>query len=50
MTIYDLCYVGAGPATMFSVLHLIKNGYKGKICIVEKGKSLKNRLPNEVLN
>lgn len=47
---YDLCYVGAGPATMFSVLHLIENGYKGKICIIEKGKSLKDRLPNEVCN
>ena len=47
---FDLCYVGAGPATMFSVLHLIKNGYKGNICIIEKGKSLKNRLPNEVCN
>ena len=48
MKIFDLCYVGAGPATMFSILHLIKNGYNGSICIVEKGKSLKNRQPNEV--
>ena len=45
---YDLCYVGAGPATMFSVLHLIENGYKGRICVIEKGKSLKDRLPNEI--
>ena len=50
MMLYDLCYVGAGPATMFSALHLIKNGYKGNICIIEKGKSLKDRLPNEVCN
>lgn len=48
MKIFDLCYVGAGPATMFSILHLIKNNYKGKICVIEKGKSLKNRLPSEV--
>lgn len=41
---YNLCYVGAGPATVFSVLHLIKNKYKGKICIIEKGKSLKDRV------
>ena len=45
---FDLCYVGCGPATMFSILYLIKNGYKGKICAIEKGKSLKNRLPNEI--
>lgn len=50
MKVFDLCYVGAGPATMFSILHLIKNEYKGSICIIEKGKSLKNRLPNEVCN
>ena len=43
MKSFDLCYVGAGPATVFSVLHLVKNGYKGNICIIEKGKSLKNR-------
>lgn len=47
---FNLCYIGAGPSTMFSVLHLIKNGYKGKICVIEKGKSLKDRLPNEVCN
>lgn len=47
---FNLCYIGAGPSTMFSVLHLIKNNYKGKICIIEKGKSLKYRLPNEVCN
>ena len=44
MKAFDLCYVGAGPATVFSVLHLIKNNYKGKICIIEKGKSLKDRV------
>lgn len=50
MKIFDLCYVGCGPATMFSILHLIKNGYKGTICAIEKGKSLRDRLPNEVCN
>ena len=48
MVSYNLCYIGAGPATMFSILYLIKNGYDGKICVIEKGKSLKNRQPNEV--
>lgn len=47
---YDLTYVGAGPATMFSVLTLLDNGYKGNICIIEKGESLKTRPKNEVIS
>lgn len=46
---YDLCYVGAGPSTMFSVLKLIEEGYRGNILILEKGKSLKNRSRSEVI-
>lgn len=48
--IYDITYVGAGPATMFSVLTLLDNGYKGNICIIEKGESLKTRPKNEVIS
>ena len=29
-------------------ISILENGYKGKICVIEKGKSLKDRLPNEV--
>jgi uncharacterized FAD-dependent dehydrogenase len=47
---YDLCFIGAGPSTMFALLKLIQKGYKGQVAIVEKGKSLKNRLPSEVIN
>lgn len=47
---YDCIFVGAGPSTMFGVLELIDKGYKGKILIVEKGKSLKYRQPTEVIS
>ena len=30
MKYFDIAYVGAGPATMFSVLQLLKKGYKSK--------------------
>lgn len=47
---YDLIFIGAGPATIGSVLELIDKNYKGTILIIEKGKSLKYRLPNEVIS
>lgn len=47
---YDLLYIGAGPATMFSLLHLVESGYKGNILVIEKGKSLKNRGPKEIIS
>ena len=45
---YQYLYVGAGPATIFSVLHLLKNGCKDSICILEGGKSIKVRPKNEI--
>ena len=47
--IYDLVFIGAGPSTITAVLSLIEIGYSGKICIIEKGKSLDTRQPNEVV-
>lgn len=47
---FDICFIGAGPSTMFALLKFIQKGYKGEIAIVEKGKSIKTRLPNEVVN
>lgn len=44
-----IVFVGAGPATIGAVLKLIDNKYEGKIVIFEKGKSLDNRLPTEVV-
>lgn len=47
---YDLCFIGAGPSTMFALLKLVSKDYKGEIVVVEKGKSIKTRLPNEVIS
>ena len=49
MKIYELAFIGAGPATITAVLSLIDNGYKGEIVIIEKGKDLEHRQPNEVV-
>ena len=40
---YDLTFIGAGPSTIFALLKLIEKEYKGKILIIEKGKSTKIR-------
>lgn len=45
MKIHNVIYIGAGPATVFSVL---KYPIKDSL-IIEKGKSLKNRDPKEVI-
>lgn len=47
---YDLCFIGAGPSTMFSLVKLMKEGYSGDIVVIEKGKSLRTRQPTEVVN
>lgn len=47
---YDLTFIGAGPATIFAILKLIDLNYKGKICIIEKGKSLETRDKNELIS
>ena len=31
---YDICFIGSGVATTFSLIHLAKNKYKGKILTV----------------
>ena len=50
MKICDIAFIGAGPATITAVLELIDKGYKGEIVIIEKGKDLDHRLPNEVVS
>ena len=39
----DILIIGAGPAGIFTALELLRRGYKGKITLVEKGKSVENR-------
>ena len=43
--------VGAGVSTQYGVLHLLKKGYDPKqIIIIEKGDSIYERKPNEVMS
>ncbi len=45
-----IVYVGAGVSTQYGVLHLLKNGYNPKdIIIIDKGSSIYNRRPDEVM-
>ena len=50
MNKYDVIIVGAGPAGIFTAYQLVRNGYKGKIVIFEKGKDIRKRkCPKNVL-
>lgn len=45
-----IVYIGAGVSTQYGVLHLLKNGYNPKdIIIIDKGNSIYNRRPDEVM-
>ena len=45
-----IVYIGAGVSTQYGVLHLLKNGYDpSKITIIDKGNSIYNRKPEEVM-
>ena len=39
----DILIIGAGPAGIFTALELLRRGYKGRITMVEKGKSVEKR-------
>lgn len=45
---YDLIYVGCGPSTIWSLLHLVKNNYKGKVLVIEQGKDIENRPKTDI--
>lgn len=46
-----IVYIGAGVSTQYGVLHLLKKGYNPKnIIIIEKGDSIYDRKPNEVMS
>lgn len=50
MDIYDLSFIGAGPSTVTALLYLIESGYKGKICVIEKGKLVEDRTLQDVVS
>ena len=39
----DILIIGAGPAGIFTALELLRKGYKGRITMVEKGRSVERR-------
>jgi len=46
----NLVYIGAGVSTQYAVLHLLKQGYDPKkITIIDKGDSICNRKPSDVM-
>lgn len=46
-----IVYIGAGVSTQYGVLHLLKNGFNPKnITIIEKGDSIYNRKPQDVMS
>lgn len=40
---YDVVIVGAGPAGIFAALELTRNGYAGRVLILEKGHGIERR-------
>ncbi len=49
MSKYDVIIVGAGPAGLFSCYELLKSKKKRKILLIDKGKRVEKRKPNEVM-
>lgn len=46
----NICFVGAGVSTIFSIIHLLQNGYPGKnITVLDKGKDIEDRPENEYI-
>jgi len=46
---YDYILVGAGPAGMFACNEILKKDPKGKIALIDMGKKIEEREPNEVM-
>lgn len=47
---FDVAFIGGGPSSMFAAWYMVEHGYKGRILILEGGKSLKYRGKDELLN
>jgi uncharacterized FAD-dependent dehydrogenase len=46
---YDVIIVGAGPAGLFASYELLQNNKNLKVCLIDRGKSIKNRTSKEVM-
>jgi uncharacterized protein len=49
MTTYDHVIVGAGPAGLFACYEILKKNKKKKIALIDLGKRIEDRKPNEVM-
>ncbi len=49
MNKYQYIVVGAGPAGMFASYEILKQNPKAKIALIDMGKRIENRKPNEVM-
>lgn len=47
---YDVAFVGCGPASIFAVLRLLSSGYDGEILMVDKGELIEHRSPTEYIS
>ena len=50
MSNYDVIIVGAGPAGLFAAYELLKHNSNTKICLIDMGNKISNRLPSEVMS
>lgn len=44
-----LIFVGAGPANLLPILHLLQNGFEGQITLIDKGKDIFDRPEDDLL-
>lgn len=49
MNKYDVIIVGAGPAGLFASYELLQKDSNLKVCLIDRGKSIKNRTSEEVM-
>lgn len=47
---YDITFVGCGPASIFAVLRLLDSGYDGSIVMIDRGAWIERRRTNEYVS